>query len=385
MSEQPGRRLGDLLVARRRHVLAVEHDVERRVGPVEGRRQVGRHPAQQLELEVGANLLRRVVGQDRVALAQHVEPAHDHHFAAGGQTQRPEVGIQVDMGQQLLHLRIGRGHEALGRIAQLERRELLLRHSRLDREHHLRRRARVRGLPAGDREVLGDLRDVTVADALGLRLEIVVETESQVRVADVDRHACAVLRMRRCQGCQHDAVAREQLQAGKFLGQGSRPLDPSNALELGNDRLHAEGFQPLDIHAGSVEVADPLRRRALGRRAARPRRLLQQVAQLRLDRLLHDEVAGNLQPVSGNLRCVQPAATRVAPEVLPRIGRGVHLRRRESEREAEVARSLGRRRRRSVGRLGRESSIPAAAASWSPQARRRGSGGSGWNGSLAKS
>ena len=173
MSEQARRRLGHLLVARRRHVLAVEHDAERGVGRIEGRREVGRHPPQQLVLQVRARLFRRVLRQDRVALAHRFD-SDDHDLAAGGQPDRPEVGVEVDVGHEPLHVGVGHGHEALGRVALLERRELLLRHPRLDREHHLRRRARCLGLPARDREVVRDHRDVAVADALGVGLEIVV-------------------------------------------------------------------------------------------------------------------------------------------------------------------------------------------------------------------
>ena len=130
------------------------------------------------------------------------------------------------------------------------------------------------------------------------------------------------------------------------------------------------GLQALDIHAGRVEVADLLRRRALRRRAARPRGLLEQVASW-TGPSLHHEVAGNLQLVGGNLCRIEPAAASVAPEVLPRIGRGVHLRRREAEREAEVAGSVGRHRRRSVGRLGRGRASRQQQRRGSPQARRQ--------------
>ncbi len=75
-----------------------------------------------------------------------------------------------------------------------------------------------------------------------------------------------------------------QLQAGEFLGERRRALSRRDALELGPKGLHPERLQALDIHARGVEVADLLRRGALRRRTARPCRLLQQVAQLGLDR-----------------------------------------------------------------------------------------------------
>jgi hypothetical protein len=158
--------------------------------------------------------------------------------------------------------------------------------------------------------------------------------------------------MRRHQHGQDHRIACDQLQAGELLRQRGRALQRRDALELGCERLHAQGFEARDVHARRVEVTDLLRRRASLRRAARARCLLQEVAQLAGDRFLHHEIAGDLQLVAGNLRGVEPAAARVAPEVLPRVRRGVHLRRREAEREPKVPGSVGGRWRRRVRRLG---------------------------------
>ena len=159
--------------------------------------------------------------------------------------------------------------------------------------------------------------------------------------------------MRRHHGPQYHRTTGDHLQPGDFFGERSRTLHLRDAVELGRERLHAEGIEPRDVHARSVEVAHLLRRRALCCRRARPRHVLQQVTQLCLDGVLHHEIAGDLQLVGGDLRRVEPAAARVAPEVLPRIGRGVHLRRREPKREAEVAGRVGRRGRCRICRLGR--------------------------------
>ena len=225
MSEQAGRAHGHLLGARRRHVLAIEDDAERGVRRIEGRRQVRRHPAQQLELQVRARFFRRRLGQDRVALAQRLD-FDDHDFAAGRQPQRPEVRVEVDVGQEPLRVGVGHRHEALGRVALLQRRELLLRHARLECEHFLRRRARRLGRRAGDHQIVCHLRDVAVADALGIGLEIVVDAEPQARVADVDRYPGAVLRMRRHQRGEDHRIPRRS-SAGRVPRQARSGPAPS--------------------------------------------------------------------------------------------------------------------------------------------------------------
>jgi hypothetical protein len=187
-------------------------------------------------------------------------------------------------------------------------------------------------------EVGGDLLRVAVANALCVRIQVVVDPEPERPVADVDGHARAVLRERCHRRDQDHRVAGDQRQARQRLGERGRALRLRDAVELGRDGLHAEGLQALDVHPRRIEVADLLRRRALCGRAARPCGLLQQVPQLRLDRVLHHEVAGDLQLVGRDLRRIEPAAARVAPEVLTRVDRQVHLGRRESEREAEVGR-----------------------------------------------
>ncbi len=174
------------------------------------------------------------------------------------------------------------------------------------------------------------------------------------------------------------AAARDQLQAGEFLGERrSGPVTfamRSNSARAASRRATRDARRPCPTRRSrrpaapaSLSAPHPLIRAAS---CSRSRSWV-------CDRLLHHEDSWRFPAGRRESSPRRASGRRVAPEVLPRIGRGVHF-------AGEKPSGKPKLRAASAEAGGAASaawwgpSIPAAAACRWPQARRRGSGG--WEG-----
>ena len=262
MPELAGHLLRHRAVARRQFDMPVQNLGERLAGAEEGRRQIGRRPPQQLPVQVALGVGQRKLGQHRVALTQR-RPFQDDDLAARRQAEVGEVGVEVDVTEHRSQVVIAHLLVAFRQIPLFHRRELLAGDARLDGEDAFGGGFRVLRRTAGDDQVGGHLSDVAVADLLHLRLQVVVDAQRQVAVADIDRVALAVDGVGADGGTEHDRVVGGDGQPGERIGQRFPAIDRSDAVEVRLEWRHTKFGQPLLIHAGAIKVADLLRRTAL--------------------------------------------------------------------------------------------------------------------------
>ncbi len=123
------------------------------------------------------------------------------------------------------------------------------------------------------------------------------------------------------------------MHAGERGGQRLRIVDLRYPVHLRLDGADTKLRQSLFIHTRDIEVANQLRRIALGCRLSR-RSFCEKTLDLHFDFLDQRLIAGDEETVARDLRGGQPAARGVAAVVAPRIGRSVHLLDGKAERQA---------------------------------------------------
>jgi hypothetical protein len=250
--------------------------------------------------------------------------ADDHVVDLAGDVRIGEEGLPVEAGHDAvevgdLHLVVG-----LHRIAVLDLGPLDLRDLRFEREHAGRVGLGV--LVAAEREHAFDVADIGVA--LGLEAGVAVEQvvvavgQAEAALAEVDDVLGRILVV------LVDATAERSIDADHaVMGDESwQVVDAGHrvdAVELGLQRLHAEGFELAFIHEARIQVADLL----LARIVRGLLRVLDDDAQVRerlVVELVERAIAGL---VGGNLGRRQPMAVDVLVEVVLCAGLGVHVRR----------------------------------------------------------
>ena len=327
--------LGYDLGARRLVHFAV-HQLPERQGRVEVcRREIGRRVLQQFPPEVGLRVSQRDIRQHGVALPEGVH-LDDDRLGLRREADGLQVGIHVDVGQELAQL--GERHPLvlLVGIPAVHRRQLLACDARLQLEDLRGHRV---GFPRGDSgqgEVGGDPLHVAGPKRGGVGLQVEVVAHRQLAVHRVDRVLGTVLRVRADGQRNDDRLVVDQHHVRQLLGDRLRRGQGRDAVEFRLERPHTEVRQVLLVHAGGIEVADLLQRRPLGGCAARLGRALEDLRQLRLGPLAEEAHGEDPDAVARNPRSVEPLARGVAIEVLRRGRRGVHLRGREPDRKPEA-------------------------------------------------